>query len=373
MDTPPPARNHRHATLSLPLMIVVCAILSPQHASSQEAPRWIEQGPGPAPGDGGLVSGAIQAIAADPIDKDRVFVATVNGGIWRTENATDDALSSPTCGGPCWTPLTDHEASLSMRGLVFDPLDSSRNTLYGVLGGTTHAHPISGSGANPLNGFLKTTDGGSTWSLMSLLGFENALDPPKVIGISSGSDADAIADLRAIATATDAFAPAEGVDCDGDGAVDIPEGEPLVCQIAAAGDGIGDAIIAIVEAATVVDVSIEIKAGLGDAPINLRGATIPVAIPSAEAFDARDVVPSSVCFGVSPPDPDRSDCTESHGKGHLEDVTGDGRADLVLHFDTVDTVDTGISIGDVEACLVAETIDGVSVRGCDAIRVVTRD
>src|SRR5437879_304057 len=63
------------------------------------APPWLEQGPGPTLGgqtEGiGLdilpadlnptnpVSGAIQAIAADPANANRIFVGTVNGGIWR--------------------------------------------------------------------------------------------------------------------------------------------------------------------------------------------------------------------------------------------------------------------------------------------------
>ena len=76
-----------------------------------------------------------------------------------------------------------------------------------------------------------------------------ALDPPKVIGISSGTDA--IPDLAAMAEATGALAPPGGVDCDVDGTIDIPAGAPLVCPIASSGVGIAEAIIAIVEAATV--------------------------------------------------------------------------------------------------------------------------
>jgi hypothetical protein len=75
-----------------------------------------------------------------------------------------------------------------------------------------------------------------------------ALDPPKVIGISSGGGG--LSDLQAIARATDALAPPGGVDCDNNGAIDIPEGEPLVCSIAASGEGISAAIRAIVGAAT---------------------------------------------------------------------------------------------------------------------------
>jgi subtilisin family serine protease len=75
-----------------------------------------------------------------------------------------------------------------------------------------------------------------------------ALDPPKVMGISSGTGG--ISDLEDIAAATDALAPTGGVDCDDDGTIDIAAGEPLVCSIATSGEGIGEAIVALVGAAT---------------------------------------------------------------------------------------------------------------------------
>ena len=74
----------------------------------------------------------------------------------------------------------------------------------------------------------------------------NALDPPQVIGISSGPDG--VPDLRAMAIATNALAPEGGVDCNDDGTIDIAAGEPLVCEIASSGDGIGNAIVTVVEA-----------------------------------------------------------------------------------------------------------------------------
>jgi len=75
-----------------------------------------------------------------------------------------------------------------------------------------------------------------------------ALDPPKVLGILSGSNAAALADLKAMANATGALAPTGGVDCDNDNVIDILEGEPLVCPIAASGVGIFNAVVSIVEA-----------------------------------------------------------------------------------------------------------------------------
>jgi len=77
-----------------------------------------------------------------------------------------------------------------------------------------------------------------------------ALDPPMVLGISSGS---ATVDLARIAAATNALAPNEGVDCNDDGIIEILAGEPMVCTISTSGHGIGEAIIALVEAATEPD------------------------------------------------------------------------------------------------------------------------
>jgi hypothetical protein len=73
-----------------------------------------------------------------------------------------------------------------------------------------------------------------------------ALDPPQVIGISSGGGG--VADLEAIAAATGAIAPDTGVDCDANGSVDISAGDPIVCEIASSGEGIAEAIVSVVEA-----------------------------------------------------------------------------------------------------------------------------
>jgi len=61
---------------------------------------------------------------------------------------------------------------------------------------------------------------------------------------------DGLSDLKTIAAATGGLAPADGVDCDGDGTIDLAPGQPLVCSIGPSGEGIGEAIIALVEAGT---------------------------------------------------------------------------------------------------------------------------
>lgn len=56
-----------------------------------------------------------------------------------------------------------------------------------------------------------------------------ALDPPQVIGISSNGGG--YTDLAQVATQTNSLAPAGGVDCDGNGTIDIAQGQPLVCVL----------------------------------------------------------------------------------------------------------------------------------------------
>ncbi|WDE14013.1 S8 family serine peptidase [Thalassomonas haliotis] len=62
----------------------------------------------------------------------------------------------------------------------------------------------------------------------------------KVIGIGAGNNA--ITDLRKVVEGTDTLAPAEGVNCDSDAAIEIPAGQPIVCPISTSGSGIGEAI-----------------------------------------------------------------------------------------------------------------------------------
>lgn len=119
---------------------------------------------------------------------------------------------------------------------------------------------------------------------------------------------------------------------------------------------------------SVMEVDVEVMPGSDPAPVNLRAqGVIPVVILSTEDFDAAAVDPATVCFGDAEDPAANGDCTEAHGRGHVEDVDGDGDADMVLHFEVQET---GIQAGDTEACLVGRTVDGDDIAGCDAI--VTR-
>lgn len=117
---------------------------------------WTAQGGAPIwDGDAGVangeVAGAIQAVVQHPTNPNIMYVGTVNGGIWRTFNAT---ASSPT-----WTPLTDFAPSLSISSLVLDPTDPSNNTLVAGLSSESSM----GREGSLIHGLLRTTDGGNTW------------------------------------------------------------------------------------------------------------------------------------------------------------------------------------------------------------------
>ena len=112
---------------------------------------------------------------------------------------------------------------------------------------------------------------------------------------------------------------------------------------------------------TVITVAIDIKPGSFTNSINPRSrGVIPVAILTTDTFDATTVDALSVEFG-----PDGA--TESHGRGHIEDVDGDGNLDLVLHFRTQDT---GIRCGDISAPLTGKTFDDAVIQGSDSIITV---
>jgi uncharacterized repeat protein (TIGR01451 family) len=123
---------------------------------------WTAQGPGPTRNGqveniipNNEVVGAIHTVAAHPTDSNILYVGAVNGGVWRTSNAT---TTSPT-----WTPLTDNFPSLSIGALEFDPTDATNRTIVAGIG----RYSSFGRSGGPLTGLLRTTDGGDNWAQIS--------------------------------------------------------------------------------------------------------------------------------------------------------------------------------------------------------------
>lgn len=106
-------------------------------------------------------------------------------------------------------------------------------------------------------------------------------------------------------------------------------------------------------------IKIDIRPGDPNNRINLdSGGSIPVAILTTNTFDVTRVDPLTVRFGPN-------GAMEEHGRGHFEDVDGDGFSDMVLHFRIQET---GIACHQTLATLTGLTVDGVLIKGTDFIR-----
>lgn len=106
-------------------------------------------------------------------------------------------------------------------------------------------------------------------------------------------------------------------------------------------------------------IKIDIRPGDSNNRINLdSGGSIPVAILTTDTFDVTRVDPLTVRFGPN-------GAMEEHGRGHFEDVDGDGFSDMVLHFRQPEI---GIACHQTLATLTGSTFDGVLIKGTDFIR-----
>jgi len=111
--------------------------------------RWVNIGPnGTSTATVGKISGRINSIAFDPTRPGTIYVATAQGGVWKTSNA-----------GTLWLPTMDNKGLPSMGvGAVAVALDGSK--VYAATG-----DPLGqGDNALPGRGIWASTDGGQTWA-----------------------------------------------------------------------------------------------------------------------------------------------------------------------------------------------------------------
>ncbi|MDX2241128.1 MAG: FG-GAP-like repeat-containing protein [Leptolyngbyaceae cyanobacterium bins.302] len=120
---------------------------------------WQEAGPSPIFGGGNSVVegksqiGAITSILQHPTDPNTLWVGAVNGGIWRSSNAT--------AANPTWTTATDDNApSLSIGALDVD-YRNPQNLVAGGFGNFSSSDRQGGI----LPGMLLSDNGGTSWRL----------------------------------------------------------------------------------------------------------------------------------------------------------------------------------------------------------------
>jgi hypothetical protein len=135
--------------------------MPPERPSSRvpTADVWTALGPSPTqsaqvavPPDN-EVTGAIHAIAAHPGNAGILYIGAVNGGIWKTTDAT--------AARPTWTAQSDNLPSQSIGAIAFDPTDATNQTLIAGIGRFSN---FAQRGDDEL-GVYRTTNGGASWTL----------------------------------------------------------------------------------------------------------------------------------------------------------------------------------------------------------------
>lgn len=122
--------------------------------------QFTSLGPQPLQSDGclscfsyGHVAGRTNVIAVDPIQTNVAYFGSDGGGVWKTTNCC-----TPTT---TWTPVTDDPliSTIAIGDMVIDPND--HNTVYAGTGDLRYGSFSFGSA-----GLLKSTDQGTTWTVL---------------------------------------------------------------------------------------------------------------------------------------------------------------------------------------------------------------
>jgi hypothetical protein len=120
-----------------------------------------------------------------------------------------------------------------------------------------------------------------------------------------------------------------------------------------------------------IEVPIDIKPGSDDNPIRIDGkGMIPVAVLSTASFDAADIDCETLTFGRTGDEPSLSRRgARAVPQCALEDVDGDGLADLVCHFETSSC---GFFGDESEGILRGVTVAGDPFEGRDIVAFVPK-
>jgi hypothetical protein len=147
----------RGAAYTLSFSVVIPA------AIAAEGGAWEAQGPIEVTGGqvegvsvprANPVAGAIHVVVPHPSNADVLYVGAVNGGVWKTRNAT-----APD---PRWVRLTDSQSSLSIGALDLDRSVADGETLVAGIGRFSSYARLGGA----RSGLLRTTNGGDSWTVL---------------------------------------------------------------------------------------------------------------------------------------------------------------------------------------------------------------
>jgi hypothetical protein len=112
-------------------------------------------------------------VAANPTNADILYAAGVNGGVWKTVNAT--------AATPAWTPLTDQAfPGLSIQSLALSPLDPNV-----VFAGAGRVSSYSSDGGTQF-GVGISFDGGASWYISGALASRNVRSIVPTLTLASG-------------------------------------------------------------------------------------------------------------------------------------------------------------------------------------------
>ncbi|GAB3599106.1 hypothetical protein GCM10027586_01540 [Kineococcus gypseus] len=108
--------------------------------------------------------------------------------------------------------------------------------------------------------------------------------------------------------------------------------------------------------ADVTNLLVDVMPGSDTNPVKTtQKGVVPTAVLSSSQFDATELDSAALRLGAAAP----------ARAGAVEDVNGDGRADLVLHFPQART---GIKAGDTQVCLTGPISSGRTFSTCEPVR-----